>query len=248
METISVINQKGGVGKSTTALALGTGLRQKGYKVLFIDLDAQCNLSYSLGMTEKGKDTLTAAELLTGDYDPEAIKEDVIKGAESLSAANLVLTDTGKEYKLKEALKPLQDKYDYCIIDTPPSLGILTVNALTASQTAIVPAQADFYSLQGIGQLVKTINSVKKYCNANLTIKGILLTRYNDRTIISKNLVSVLQQTASQLDTKLFKAKIRECTAVKEAQGMRQDVSAYAPQSNAAQDYKDFVKEYIKSN
>ena len=246
MEIISVINQKGGVAKTTTALALGTGLKRKGYRVLFIDLDAQCNLSYSLGMTEK--DTLTAAELLTGDYDPEAIKEDVIKGAESLSAANLVLTDTGKEYKLKEALKPLQDKYDYCIIDTPPSLGILTVNALTASQSAIVPAQADFYSLQGIGQLVKTINSVKKYCNSELKIKGILLTRYNDRTIISKNLVSVLQQTASQLDTKLFKAKIRECTAVKEAQGMRQDVAAYAPQSNAAQDYKDFVKEYIKSN
>lgn len=246
MEIISVINQKGGVAKTTTALALGTGLKRKGYRVLFIDLDAQCNLSYSLGMTEK--DTLTAAELLTGDYDPSAIKEDVIKGAESLSAANLVLTDTGKEYKLKEALKPLQDKYDYCIIDTPPSLGILTVNALTASQSAIVPAQADFYSLQGIGQLVKTINSVKKYCNSELKIKGILLTRYNDRTIISKNLVSVLQQTASQLDTKLFKAKIRECTAVKEAQGMRQDVAAYAPQSNAAQDYKDFVKEYIKSN
>lgn len=246
MEIISVINQKGGVAKTTTALALGTGLKRKGYRVLFIDLDAQCNLSYSLGMTEK--DTLTAAELLTGDYDPSAIKEDVIKGAESLSAANLVLTDTGKEYKLKETLKPLQDKYDYCIIDTPPSLGILTVNALTASQSAIVPAQADFYSLQGIGQLVKTINSVKKYCNSELKIKGILLTRYNDRTIISKNLVSVLQQTASQLDTKLFKAKIRECTAVKEAQGMRQDVAAYAPQSNAAQDYKDFVKEYIKSN
>ena len=246
MEIISVINQKGGVAKTTTALALGTGLKRKGYRVLFIDLDAQCNLSYSLGMTEK--DTLTAAELLTGDYDPSAIKEDVIKGAESLSAANLVLTDTGKEYKLKETLKQLQDKYDYCIIDTPPSLGILTVNALTASQSAIVPAQADFYSLQGIGQLVKTINSVKKYCNSELKIKGILLTRYNDRTIISKNLVSVLQQTASQLDTKLFKAKIRECTAVKEAQGMRQDVAAYAPQSNAAQDYKDFVKEYIKSN
>lgn len=245
METISVINQKGGVAKTTSALALGTGLRSRGYKVLFIDLDAQCNLSYSLGMT--GQPTLSAVELLSGDFDPSAIKADLIKGDERLSSANMVLTDTGKEYRLKEALKKLQDKYDYCIIDTPPSLGILTVNALTASQSAIVPAQADFYSLQGIGQLVKTINSVKKYCNSELKIKGILLTRYNARTILSRDLTEVLKKTAEQLETKLFNAKIRECTAVKEAQGMRQDVSSYAPQSNAALDYKDFVKEYIKS-
>ena len=135
-----------------------------------------------------------------------------------LSGADLMLTEMGKEYRLKEALEPLKKSYDYIIIDTPPALGILTVNALTACTGVIIPAQADIYSLQGIGQLNNTIEAVKRYCNEDLTLKGIVLTRYNKRAVLSRDVADLLEQTAQTLKTKLYKTHIREAVAVKEAQ------------------------------
>ncbi len=248
MRVIAVINQKGGVGKSTTALAIGAGFILKGYKTLHIDLDAQGNLSYTLKASNVGLNVMGVLQR------PETIKEeiqtteqgDIIASSPALSGADTVLTETGKEYRLKEALEFIKGLYDYIIIDTPPALGILTINALTACGGIIIPAQADIYSLQGITQLKGTIETVKKYCNSSLKILGLLLTRYNSRAIISREVAEMLEQTAKQLNTKLYKAKIRECTAIKEAQALRESIFKYAPKSNAALDYKAFMEELIK--
>ena len=247
-KAIAVINQKGGVGKSTTALAIGAGLSLKGYSVLFIDLDAQGNLSYTLGADTKGYNAMGVLER------PETAKEeiqhtpqgDIIASSPKLAGADKLLEETGKEYRLKEALESLQGAYDYIIVDTPPALGILTINALTACTGAIIPAQADIYSLQGIGQLNSTIETVKKYCNPSLSIMGIVITRFNGRSIIRREVAEMLEHTADQLHTKLFSSKIRECTALVEAQATKQNIYSYAPRSNATADYKALVDEILR--
>ena len=247
-KALAIINQKGGVGKSTTALAIGAGLSLKGYSVLFIDLDAQGNLSYTLGADTKGYNAMGVLER------PETAKEeiqhtpqgDIIASSPKLAGADKLLEETGKEYRLKEALDSLQGAYDYIIVDTPPALGILTINALTACTGAIIPAQADIYSLQGIAQLNSTIETVKKYCNPSLSIMGIVLTRFNGRSIIRREVAEMLEQTAQSLNTKLYKAKIRECTALVEAQATKQNIFSYAPRSNATADYKALVDEILR--
>ena len=246
-EAIAVINQKGGVGKSTTAQAIGQGLTLKGYKVLFVDLDAQGNLTYSLNASQNNK---TILEVLTKQLKAKDIIQstptgDIMPSSLQLSGADLMLTEMGKEYRLKEALEPIKSKYDYIIIDTPPALGILTVNALTACTGVIIPAQADIYSLQGIGQLNSTIEAVKKYCNEDLTLKGIVLTRYNKRAVLSRDVAELLEQTAQTLKTKLYKTHIREAIAVKEAQIQKACLFEYAPKSNASIDYMNLIEEVI---
>ena len=246
-KAIAVINQKGGVGKSTTALAIGAGLSLKGYSVLFIDLDAQGNLSYTLGADTQGYNAMGVLER------PETAKEeiqhtpqgDIIASSPKLAGADKLLEETGKEYRFKEALESLQGAYDFIIVDTPPALGILTINALTACTGAIIPAQADIYSLQGIAQLNSTIETVKKYCNPSLSIMGIVITRFNGRSIIRREVAEMLEQTAEQLHTKLFKARIRECTALVEAQATKQSIYKYSPKSNATADYKALVNEIL---
>lgn len=246
-EVISIINQKGGVGKSTTASALGAGLLINGYKVLLIDLDAQGNLSYSMKTVNSA---LSSLEVLTGTATAqEAIikteQGDIIPASPALAGADTLITETGKEYRLSEALESVKSEYDYIIIDTPPALGTLTVNALTACDSVVIPAQADIYSLQGIAQLNNTIRTVKKYCNHSLKIKGILITRYNSRAVLTRDMVELLEDTAKNLETVVFNTKIRECIAIKEAQATQQDIYSYAPKSNAVIDYKSFTDEVI---
>lgn len=245
---IAVINQKGGVGKSSTALALAAGLRLKKRKVLSVDLDAQGNLSYTLDSDPKRpsvyevlNQAVAAAEAVQSG--PQG---DFLASSPALAGADTILTATGKEYRMREALAPIRDRYDYIVLDTPPALGILTINALTAADAAIVPAQADIYSLAGIGQLHQTIETVRQYCNPALTIMGIVLTRYNPRSVLSRDLTSLIQQTAEQLGTKVFKAPIREAVAVREAQAKRQSLFDYAPKSPVAGDYLALVREVLK--
>ena len=246
-EVIAVSNQKGGVGKSTTANALGAYLFHKGFKVLYVDMDAQGNLSYSMGASNKA---ISSLEVLTGTATAkEAIVQtaqgDLIPASPALSNADALLKDTGREYKLREALGPILGDYDYIILDTPPAIGTLTINALTACNSVIVPAQADIYSLQGIGQLVQTVQTVKRYCNRDIAIKGLLITRYNARALLTKDMTELLEDTANHLQTKLYTTKIRECIALKEAQASQQDIFTYSPKSNATEDYTAFVEEVL---
>lgn len=248
MEVIAIVNRKGGVGKTCTCQALGAGLIRKGYRVLYVDLDSQTNLSYGLGARTDG---LNSMDVLTGDATAqEAIQHtqqgDVIAGSETLAGADATIKDTGKEYRLREALEDLSGTYDYCIVDTPAALGTLTVNALTAANSVIIPVQAEIYSLQGIGQLYQSIEAVKKYCNHDLYIRGILITRYNGRAIISRDMQSNLEEAAAQLKTSLYGTPIRECVSIKEAQASQQDIYSYAPRSNAAKDYEAFVEEFME--
>ena len=246
-ETIAIVNRRGGVGKTATAHAVGAGLSLRGYSVLFVDLDSQCNLTYDLGVQ---KAPLTSMEVLSGTATAEeAIQHlegwDVIPASPSLAVADTAIEGTGKEHRLKEALEPVASQYDYIIIDTPPALGVLTVNALTASDSAIIPAQAEVHSLQGIGLLYEAVQAVKKYTNPALKIKGILITRYKGRAILSKDMRANLEATASQLDTKVFSTPIRECIALQEAQAMQEDIYSYAPRSNATADYTALIEEIL---
>ena len=246
METIAIVSRKGGVGKTATAQMLGAGLMRKGYSVLYIDLDSQTNLTYGLGATAEG---LSSMDLLTGDAKAQDCIQhtqqgDVIAGSETLAGADTSITGTRKEYRLQKALEGLQ--YDYCIIDTPAALGTLTVNALTAADCAIIPVQADIDSLQGIGQLSKAIEAVKKYCNHSLYIRGILITRFSGRAILSRDMQSNLEEAAAQLKTRLYSTPIRECISMKEAKAQQQDIYSYAPRSNAAKDYSAFVEEFLE--
>jgi len=244
---ISISNQKGGSGKTTTALALGAGLRQRGFTVLFIDLDAQCNLSYVLSAQSR---PLSSLEVLTGTADAaDAIVKtplgDIIPASPSLAGADKIITELGKEYRLKEALQTVESTYDFIIIDTAPALSILSVNAFTASTSVVIPSQADTFSLQGIASICSTLAGIKKYTNTSLKIDGILLTRYSSRSVLSKDLTRMIEQAAKDLGSKVFSARIRECIAVKEAQAMQQDIFAYAPKSNAATDYTAFIDELL---
>lgn len=250
MKIIAITNQKGGVAKTTTAYAIGAGLSLRGYRVLYIDLDAQTNLSYVMEADATGLTGISALDVLEGRSSASAAIQHTPHGAiiastPALAGVDTVLTQVGKEYRLKEALEPLQGSYDYIIIDTPPALGILTVNALTACNGCIIPAQADIYSLQGISQLYNTLQTVKKYCNRDLKVMGILLTRYNGRAIISREAADLIDQAAAQMDSKLYQSRIRECTALKEAQACRENIFTYAPHSNAAADYTSLVDEIL---
>lgn len=245
----AIINQKGGVGKSTTSQSLAAGLSLKGFKVLLIDMDSQGNLSFSVGANKAAvsilevlKQEATAAEAIqtVGNLD-------IIPASISLAGADMQLTEMGKEYRLKEAIEPLKENYDYIVIDTPPALGILTVNALTAADNIVIPAQADLYSIEAIGQLYNTVQAVKQYTNKGLSITGILLTRYSDRTVLSRELSSMIDSTAAQLGTKLFTATIREAIGIKEAQAQKQDIFSYSGNSKVAADYMQFVEEFLST-
>ena len=215
MKTLAIVNRRGGVGKTVTAHALGAGLKRRGYRVLFVDLDSQGNLSFDAGAEGARLNAFDVLEDPTKVAD--AVVGDTIPGSAELSAADVLITATGKEYRLKEALQLLAGKYDYCVIDTPPALGILTTNALTAADGVIIPAQAEIHSLQGIGLLHETISTVKKYCNAALKVYGIVLTRHNARTNISRSMREGLEEAAARFGTKVYNTPIRQCAAIQEA-------------------------------
>lgn len=251
MHTYAVINQRGGIGKTTTAAALAAGLRARGYKTLLIDLDAQCNLSYTMRAEHSSP---TIYEVLTGAAELQAAivnteQGDIIPSSANMATADTAITETGKEYKLREAILTLKGKYKYIVIDTPPALGIATINALTAANSVIIPAQAEAFSLQGIGRVYNTIETVRKYCNPKLKIEGILLTRYESNTTLGKIEAEQAAETAKAMKTKVFTAKIRACNGIKEAQATRQSIFDYKPAAkvrNAAADYNAFIEELLR--
>ncbi|WP_312811781.1 AAA family ATPase [Sedimentibacter sp.] len=246
---ISVTNQKGGVGKTTTTGAVAAGYKLKGYKVLCVDLDPQANLSFSAGA--ETEDCPTIYEILKGESNTSfSIQKmdsfDIISSNILLSGIELEFTQTGREYLLKEALSSVKDKYDYIFLDTPPALSILTVNAFTASDFIIIPMLADIFSLQGIAQLSETIDRVRKYCNSNVKVEGIVLTKFNMRTVLSREIKGTAELIAERLNTEIFNTTIRSSVAVMEAQTNQLDIYNYSPKNGAAKDYMDLVEELIE--
>lgn len=245
---ITLTNQKGGVGKTTTTATLITGLSLQEYKVLGIDLDPQGNLGFSLGLDIEN--TATIYDVLRGtakieDVIQKAEYGDIIPSNILLSGAELEFNRSGREYILKEALESITDQYDFIIIDTPPALNILTVNAYVCSDHLIVPMVPEILSLLGVSQLKETAETVKKFYNAKLNVLGLLLTKYNKRTKLANEVAELAEEIAKQLNTTVFPAKIRSSVSVAEAPAHGSCVLLYAPKSKPTIDYVNFIEEVL---
>ncbi len=246
---ISISNQKGGVGKTTTVCSLAAGLKRKGFRVLMIDLDPQGNLGFSVGA--ETETCATIYDVLKGGVKTQyAIQKldtaDIIISSILLSGIELEFTNTGREFLLKEALKPILGLYDYILLDTPPALGILTINAFTASDTIVIPMLSDIFSLQGITKLYEAVERVKKYCNPSLTVSGILLTKFNPRTLLSREIRGTAELIAQDLNIPLFDSYIRSSVVISEAQSIQQNILDYSPRNNIAKDYLKFTDELLE--
>ncbi|WP_026498023.1 ParA family protein [Butyrivibrio sp. WCD2001] len=253
MSTIFVVaNQKGGIGKSTTATNLAGILGRKA-KTLLIDADPQCNSTSTYDA--KIEDVATLYDvIIDSDKLPiaEAIQHtengDIVASDPLLVKAEKMLDgDLEGFYRLKDALDEL-DGYEYIVIDTAPSLNIILYNCLIAADKVIIPVTADSYAMQGISQLYDTIMSVKKRQNRNLSIAGLLLVRYSGRSNLEKGTRDNIEKTAKKMDTKLFKTVIRECIKTKEAQEAKRLLIDYAPKCNTCLDYIDFTAELLKKS
>lgn len=250
-QIIVFANQKGGVSKTTTTGAFAAELSRRGYRVLVIDADPQANLSDSVGADTQEINSLY--DLLRRDCTvADTIQNlevfDIIAANIMLSACEQELTATGKEYRLREQIEPILDDYDYIIIDTPPSLGILTINAFTAADTVVIPTTPGIFSASGIQQLYNTIQNTRKYCNPGLTISGVLMTRYNPQANIAKDMRELTTLLSSHIGAPLFKTFIRSSVAVEEAQAKKVDIFSHKERSTVAQDYRAFVDEYLKQH
>lgn len=245
---ITISNQKGGVGKTTTCAALASGLFLAGHRVLGIDLDPQGNLGFCLGGEEEHP--WTVLDLLNGSV---SAGEAVCQG----QFCDLLLSDItlsgwaarsgGSEAVLREAIRPLEDSYDYIVIDTPPALNLLTVNAYTASDYLVIPMASDILSLVGLSQLKETIESVRSSFNPSLKVLGILLNRFNHRTLLSRDVLEMAEQLAAQIGTQVFDTKIRTGVAIAEAPAHGESIFSYNPRSSAVKDYKNFLEEVLRA-
>ncbi len=245
---ITFTNQKGGEGKTSLAMNFAVKLRMEGFRVLLVDMDSQCSLTYCMGVDNP---PVTVFDLLTRRAAAHqavvhAAECDIICGSPNLSTADVTLVDLGKEYLLKEALAEVAAQYDFIVIDSPPALGILTVNILTAADCVVIPAQTDVLSLKGVGQLYGTIQSVKRYCNPGVVIAGIVLTRHKGRLRLSRELREMTEQMSQQMGTIVFDASIREAVAVSESHAKRKSIYLTAPNSKQAMDYEQFTMEFLR--
>ena len=240
------ILQKGGTGKSSTAHALSAGLISRGHRVLVCDLDAQGNISQSMRANTSGKGLF---EALSGESISDLIQTteqgNILASSQRLTVADKTFVEFGMEYLLSEALAQVSDKYDYIILDCPPQLGVITANALVASTDLIIPITSDMYAMSGLSLLLDNIERVKKRANPRLRIDGILLTKYSNRSVLSRDLKEAIETKASEMGTKVYNTTIREGVSVREAQAQRMNIFEYAPESNPAKDYDQFITEYL---
>lgn len=247
---IALTNQKGGVGKTTTSSALAAGLASfYNKKVLAIDLDPQGSLGFSLGLDIENCRTIH--DVMTGQVSiREAVQMtdycDVITSNILLSSAEIEFTASDRELLLKNALASVIEDYDYIIIDTPPALNILTVNAYAAADHLIIPMAPEILSLLGVTQLMETITSVRGGVNPNLNVLGIILTKFNSRTLLAREVKEMAENVASQTGTRVFGTQIRSSVSVAEAPAHGLSIFDHSPSAKPSQDYREFIDEVIK--
>lgn len=241
---IAVSNHKGGVGKTTSTVNIGTGLTRKGLgkRVLLIDLDPQANLSQSLGILEsshsvygalKGKHALKPIEITDSLH--------VVPSTLDLSGAEIELSsETGREYILKDLIKPLRSKYDYILIDCPPSLGLLTINAFTAADRVFIPLQTEYLALQGLTKLLEVVEKIKTRLNKKLILGGVILTQYDARKTLNRDVAASIEDHFKKI---VFKTRIRDNVSLAEAPSRGVSIFKYAANSMGAKDYAELSKE-----
>jgi chromosome partitioning protein len=246
---IAITNQKGGVGKTTTACALLAGLQQMGRRVLGVDLDPQGSLGFCLGLDIDN--CATVYDVMKGSRPVREVIVpsecgDILPSNILLSAAELEFNRPGREFLLKNALSELQDEYDFIIVDTPPALNVLTVNAYVVADGLVIPMAPEILSLLGVAQIRETIDTVRRCYNSRLKVLGILLNKYNQRFTLNREVLEMAGQIAEQLDTKVFEAKIRTSVSVAEAPAHGESVLTYAPSSKPAGDFRLLLDEVIR--
>ena len=248
---ISVANQKGGVGKTTTSINLSTILASRGKRVLLIDADPQGNATSGIGV-DKNVDVSTYDLLVSDNRAMEVIKKTDIKNLYicpsniNLAGAEVQLVSMmSREQRLKEKLDVVKNKFDFIFIDCPPSLGLITLNAFTASDSVLIPIQCEYYALEGLGQLLNTIELVKKHLNKRLYIEGALLTMYDGRTNLSNQ---VVQEIKDNFNNRVYRTVIPRNVRLSEAPSYGLPITMYDPESKGALSYQKLAREFIKRN
>ena len=249
-KVISIANQKGGVGKTTTTINLSACLAEAGKRVLVIDMDPQGNTTSGLGIEkDEAENTIYEVVLRTVDIKDAIIKDifdnlDIIPSNVNLAGAEIDLIDVdNREYILKDSLAEVKDNYDFIILDCPPSLSMLTVNAMTASNTVLVPIQCEYYALEGLTQLMHTINLVKKKLNKKLELEGVVFTMYDSRTNLS---LQVVEKVKDNLQEKIYKTIIPRNIRLAEAPSHGLPINIYDKRSTDAESYRNLAQEVIE--
>ena len=249
-KVICISNHKGGVGKTTSTLNIGAGLNILGKKVLLIDLDPQANLSQSLGLIEQEPNIYSYLKEAASNSKAAIVPVPVLKGFDiipstlDLSGAEVEMSgEAGREYILRELIEPIRGKYDFILIDSPPSLGLLTINAFTAADEILIPLQAQYLAMQGLTKLLEVVDKIKNRLNKELKIKGVFITQYDKRKVLNRDVVSAIQ---SHFNDRVFTTMIRDNVALAEAPTQGLDIFRYNNKCNGAEDYLALCKEIIK--
>ncbi len=250
-KVISIANQKGGVGKTTTAVNLSACIAQKGKKVLLIDIDPQGNATSGLGV--EAHDNKSVYNVIVDEIEMKDTihttmikKLDVCPANIDLAGAEVELVSmVSRETRLKDAIDEVKDTYDYILIDCPPSLGLITLNAFTASDSVLVPIQCEYYALEGLGQLINTIKLVQKHLNKELEVEGVVLTMYDSRTNLS---IQVATEVEKYFGNKVFQTIIPRNIRLSEAPSHGLPITLYDKESKGAETYKKLAKELLKLN
>ena len=250
-KVISVANQKGGVGKTTTTINLSTILAKKGKRIMLIDADPQGNATSGVGVDKEVElsfyDVLTNDTEIIDTLEKTAIRNLVVCPSNiNLAGAEVELVSMmSREQRLKEKLDIIKERFDYIFIDCPPSLGLITLNAFTASDSVLIPVQCEYYALEGLGQLLNTINLVKKHLNKDIQIEGALLTMYDMRTNLSNQ---VVKEVKRYFNNKVYKTVIPRNVRLSEAPSYGMPITEYDQRSKGAKSYEKFAKEFLKIN